>query len=312
MSDELATALEKFFENYPDFKKKGALCVALVVTDRAQEYGLPLVPDDLLTERGGQVAGLSMGAVQKILSRHGITRTLAREGGRTSRGSIENMRLFVDLLNHLEAEGLIDLKTIESFWIGKTKEFFYSQPFKLKLDPSRSIAYIVRDLIDQAKRRQKEMPGVHYAGAVIQHLVGAKLDCVIGAGQIEHHSFSTSDQQTGRHGDFFVNDVAIHVTTAPNEAVISRCLENLESGHRPILVTLEDKVEYAKITADQRDLSERIDVFGVEQFVAANIYELGGFGREGRKTTIGDLINRYNEIVESAETDHSMKIAFQG
>ena len=100
--------------------------------------------------------------------------------------------------------------------------------------------------------------------------------------------------------------------TVPNEAVIDRCKANLENGLRPILVTIEDKVEYAKITAEQRDLGERIDIFGIEQFVAANIYELGGFALEGRKTTVNDLVSRYNEIIESAETDHSMKIAFQG
>lgn len=311
MSEELAKALERFLQDNPTFRGKGPLSVALVVTDRAEEYGLPLNPDELLSPRGGQVAGLSGGAVQTILKKHGIERPLAKEGGRTSRGSIDNMRLFVDFLNHLEAEGLVDFSIIESFWVNRVKEFFASQPFKLKLDPSRSIASIISDLLTQAKDREKEMPGVHYAGAVMQHIVGAKIDCVIEVGKIEHHSFSTSDQQTGRQGDFFVNDVAIHVTTAPNEAVIERCLENLESGHRPILVTLEDKVEYAKITAEQRSLSERIDVFGIEQFVAANIYELGGFAVEGRKTTINDLVSRYNEIIETAETDHSMKIALQ-
>lgn len=312
MPDALLKALKEFLEDNPTFGMKGPLCVALVVTDQAQKYGLPLEPDNLLTGRGGQVAGLSGGAVQTILNRHGIDRPLAKEGGRTSRGSIDNMRLFVDFLNHLEAEGLVDFEVIESFWINQTKEFFASKPFKLKLDASRSIVFIVRDLLDQTRAREKEMPGVHYAGAVIQHLVGAKLDCVLGTGNIEHHSFSTSDQQTGRHGDFFTGDVAVHVTTAPNEAVIDRCQTNLNEGHRPILITLEDKVEYSKITADQRGLGERIDVFGIEQFVAANIYELGGFAGEGRKTTIADLIKRYNEIIESAETDHSMKIAFQG
>lgn len=311
MSEELLKALEKFLKETPAFRGKGPLSVALVVTDRAQEYGLPLNPDELLTSRGGQVAGLGGAAVQAILKRYGIERPLAKEGGRTSRGSIDNMRLFVDFLNHLEAEGLVDFKVIEAFWVNRAKEFFASQPFKLKLDPSRSIASIIGDLLNQAKEREKEMPGVHYAGAVMQHIVGAKIDCVLGTGQIEHHSFSTSDSQTGRHGDFFVNDVAIHITTAPNEAVINRCLENLESGHRPILVTLEDKVEYAKITADQRGLGERIDVFGIEQFVAANIYELGRFASEGRRTTIDDLVNRYNEIIGSAETDHSMKIALK-
>jgi hypothetical protein len=46
-------------------------------------------------------------------------------------------------------------------------------------------------------------------------MVGAKLDCALGLGKFEHNSYSTSDQQSGRSGDFFLGDVAIHVTTAP-------------------------------------------------------------------------------------------------
>jgi len=43
--------------------------------------------------------------------------------------------------------------------------------------------------------------------------------------------------QSGRNGDFFIGDVAIHVTTAPGEAVIGRCRDNIDNGHRPIIVT---------------------------------------------------------------------------
>jgi len=38
-------------------------------------------------------------------------------------------------------------------------------------------------------------------------------------------------------GDPFLSDVAIHVTTAPGETVIGRCRDNIDNGHRPIIVT---------------------------------------------------------------------------
>ena len=57
--------------------------------------GLPLDPDQLVTKSGGQVRGLGQSQVQKILARHGIERVLAAEGGRTSRGSLGNMRAYV-------------------------------------------------------------------------------------------------------------------------------------------------------------------------------------------------------------------------
>lgn len=96
---------------------------------------------------------------------------------------------------------------------------------------------LVRDVLAQAEERQKAMRGVYYAGAVMQHKVGAKLDCALGAGKFEHNSYSTSDQQSGRAGDFFVGDVAIYVTTSPGEAVIERCRDNINDGFRPLLVT---------------------------------------------------------------------------
>ncbi len=81
-----------------------------------------------------------------------------------------------------------------------------------------------------------------YAGAVLQHLVGAKLDCAMGVGCFEHNSFSKSDEQSGRSGDFLINDVAIHVTTAPGEAVLERCRQNLSDGLYVIIVSLPDKM----------------------------------------------------------------------
>jgi hypothetical protein len=46
--------------------------VALVVTRHAREKGLPLMPDELLTERGGQLLGLGKSAVQSILAVHDL------------------------------------------------------------------------------------------------------------------------------------------------------------------------------------------------------------------------------------------------
>ena len=191
------------------FRGKGPLSVALVVTQHAKKMGLPLDPEALVTDGGGQVLGLGKGAVQAILKRHGITRVLASEGGRTSRGSLNNMREYAAFLNGLHGGGKADLDAIEAFWIERVHEFFAGKPFKIKLDASRSLRMVVRDVIAQAVERQKNSPGVYYAGAVLQHLVGAKLDCALGKGKLDHNSFSTADSPGGRVGDFFIGDVAL-------------------------------------------------------------------------------------------------------
>ena len=310
MQGDLQEALNAFTKERK-FNRKGPLCVALVMTQHARAKGLPLDPGELLTDGGGQVLGLGKGAVQSILHRHGISRVLASEGGRTSRGSIGNMREYVALLNQLHADGAADLDAIEAFWIARVHEFFAAKPFKIRLDASRSLRTVVRDVLAQAEDRQKTAPGVYYAGAVMQHMVGAKLDCALGEGQFEHNSYSTSDQQSGREGDFFLGDVAIHVTTSPSEALIERCRDNLNDGIRPVLVTGQRGLILAEGLADNAGLSDRIDVFEVEQFVALNLYELGKFTAEGRRIAVSDFVARYNEIIEEVETDPSLKIEFK-
>ncbi len=301
---------EKLFDfcKKKKFRQKGPLSVALVVTQHAKKLGIPLNPDSLLTEKGGQVLGLGKSAVQSILKRHGIERVLAAEGGRTSRGSIGNMRDYIDFLNSLNGLTDEELQSIELFWVERVHEFFAGKPFKIRLDSSRSLRTLVRDVIAQAEERQKNSPGMQYAGAVLQHFVGAKLDCALGAGMFEHNSFSTSDAQSGRAGDFLIGDVAIHVTTAPGEAVIRRCKDNLDDGYRPIIVTNQRGLSAAEVLAENAGLGERIDVFEVEQFVALNLYELGKFASEGRRVAVNDLVDRYNQIVDEVETDPSLKL----
>ncbi|WP_310680447.1 DUF4928 family protein, partial [Burkholderia multivorans] len=104
------------FNKERKFGRKGPLCVALVITQHARKMGLPLDPEKLLTEAGGQVLGLGKGAVQTVLNRHGIDRVLAAEGGRTSRGSISNMREYVAFLNGQAATSTVDLDAVEAFW----------------------------------------------------------------------------------------------------------------------------------------------------------------------------------------------------
>ncbi len=290
------------------FQGKGPLCVALVVTEHAKEMGLPLDPDKLVTEGGGQVLGLGKGAVQAVLKRHGIERVLAEEGGRTSRGSLKRMREYVAFLNELSRRGGVDLDAVEAFWIKRVREFFAGKPFKIKLDAARSLRSVVRDVIRQAVDRQKSSLGTHYAGAVLQHLVGAKLECALGEGSVEHNSFSTADAPRSRPADFLIGDVAIHVTTSPGEAVIEKCRENLNDGYRPMLVTLQRGQTVAEELADNAGFAERIDIFEVEQFVALNLYEWGKFGVGGRQTAVAELVARYNEIVDEFETDPSLRI----
>ena len=170
---------------------------------------------------------------------------------------------------------------------------------------SRSLRLVVRDVLEQAEERQKAALGIWYVGAVMQHMVGAKLDCVLGRGKFEHNSFTTSDEQSGRKGDFFVGDVAIHVTTSPGEAVIERCPDNLDSGHRPFLVTRQRGLTVAEALAENVNLADRIDVFEIEHSL------LGKFTIEGRRVALTEFVTRYNEIYRRGRDPPELRIEFR-
>jgi len=301
------------FAREQEFCRKGPLAVALVVTKHAQEKGLPLDAAQLLTKRGGQIRGLGKAAVQAILGKYGIRRVLAEEGGRTSRGSIGKMQQYVAFLNELKEQGGVDLELVMRFWIERVQEYFAQGPFKIKLDPALGLQALVRHVLEEAEERQKTGGGAAYAGAVLQHLVGAKLECALGEDAVRHNRFSAADASTGRPGDFCVQDVVFHVTTSPGEALIAKCQENIEAGYRPVIVTSGKAASTAAFYAERAGLEARVDVFGIEQFIALNLYELGLRRREqgGRRAAIEEFVRRYNRIVEEVEGDRSLQITFQ-
>ena len=310
--DEVRRHVKDFAVAHGYTKTKGGLAVGLQVTRYAREEvdAFPIEPRGLLTPRGGQVKLLSRDNLERILGEYGITRILSKEGARTNRGSIDHTQGYVRFLNKAAKDGKLakeDLEHAEAAWVELVREFFAGRPFEVNLDATMGLSAFVREVLDLAKKRDKEGAGLRYAGAVLQHLVGAKLGLVLDE-QIDHHSFSTSDDQGGRQGDFEVGDAAIHVTTAPTEAVIRRCEVNLRANSRPVIVTIAERVSFTRTLATDAGILDRVDILDAEQFISTNIYELTGFKRERRDDAIRDLLEGYNDIIDLVETDPSMKI----
>lgn len=297
--------LQHFFDENR-MGSKGTLCVGLAVTRKAIEDGLPLAFESILTENRGQVSVLGKSNIQRILSDHGINRVLAEEGGRTNRGNMGLSEKYVAFLND-GRYSKTDLKKIEKWWISKVQAFFAGKPLIMKLDPSKSMRALVRDLISLAEKRQSQNRGSTIVGTVLQHLVGAKLSLLLDYAP-EMHGASVADAVSERNGDFALEDVVIHVTSSPGEAVIRKCASNIEDGKRPILITTYKRAAVAEGLADSAGMGDRIDIFDIEQFVAGNLFELGKFTREGRSMTAEKLVAAYNQIVEQCETDPSLKI----
>lgn len=305
--NELLTA----FRDAHSLKGKGQLALMLHVTRLAAELGLPLDAGNLLTNKEGQIRGLGKGRIQSILSTHGITRVLAEEGGRTSRGSLGNAFAYAQFLNDLHKENMADLSVIEQWWIARVMDFFNSKPFKLTFDSSKSLRGIVTDLINQAVKRQKDNPGTTYIGTMLQHLVGAKLDLILPDAQnVIHYGANVADIPTSRAGDFVLDDVAIHVTSSPTEALIRKCKANIEAGLKPVIISIYESRAGIESIAKGFDIQERIEVLEIEQFLATNLLEWSSFANVNYKNEIKKLISKYNEIIDSVETDKSLKIEF--
>ncbi len=307
------TSLEKCLSEFRDLKglrSKGQLAVMLHITRLAAESGLPLELDALKTDKEGQVKGLGKGRVQSILKDHGITRVLAEEGGRTSRGSLGNASDYAIFLNELYTQGPVDLESIEKWWVSRIQDFFSGKPFTLKFDPSKSLRSIVSDLLAQAVKRQKDNPGTTYAGTVLQHLVGAKLDLILPEGKrVQHHGANVADSPTSRAGDFVIDNAAIHVTTTPTEALVRKCKANIETGLRPIIITIVESRAGVESLAKGFGIEGRIDVIEIEQFIATNIMEWSKFNGPQHKGEVARLIAAYNNIICTCETDPSLLIS---
>jgi hypothetical protein len=289
---------------------KGQIATMVYASRLARESGLPFdVSTGIRTVGEGQVKGLGKASVQRILAEYGISKVLAKEGGRTSRGSLGNITNFLNHLNNMHAKSPLDTVAIEAWWIQQAKAFFNAKPFVLRFESGKSLRAVIRDLLAQAKKRQDETRGTRFVGAMLQHLVGAKLELALPNEMIEHNGFSVADEPGGRTGDFEVGTASIHVTTAPGEAVLLKCVDNLHAGRQPVIVTVFQMLLSTDMQAEEIGIADRVDILDAEQFIVANLHEFGAFNGDRRRVSVEALIDKYNEIIDAHETDPSLKIS---
>lgn len=217
---------------------------------------------------------------------------------------------YVDFLNAWSADEPVDFGIIEDFWAEQVREYFRNRPLVLTSDPSKTVGANFEELFDQARKRQAQNPGTQYLGTVLQQLVAAKLSIILPAGTIEVHGASVADVSTDRGGDFVINGTIIHCTTAPSATLIDKCRVNLRSGCRPVIITIFDRTRTAFDLAADAGLEERIEVWDIQQFLSANIYEHSLFDQAKHNSTLAEIINQYNDIVLETETDPSLRIEY--
>ena len=282
------------------------VCAGLAVTERLKER-FPLQRADYVTQKN-QVRTSGRFVQGLIEARLGSSPLYASEGGRTTRGTVPAAEALAARFNALPALTALTaaerdaLATALQDWlIEKARDYYNRQHLGLDIDLRLAAPEIVGAVLDEAQRRNS-------AGAVAQHLVGAKVALRFPDLTIENHAATTADQQLSRPGDFAINDTVFHVTVAPGERVIQRCEENLRGGYRPRLPVRGSRLAAARQLAELRDLHTRIGIGAIEDFVAQNIEEMGVFGQEAIARGFRHLFERYNERVRAVETDLSILI----
>lgn len=284
---------------------RGTIGAALVVLERL-ETECDLTISAQLAPQKGQIRGVSGGALKRILAKFDDHRPFLSEGGRTNRGvpgDIEQMLAALKRahLDRLDEKARVDvLKTLQAYLVEKVRHWHSRKRLEFDFDRSKTAWETVHEILKKAKEAGKE-------GPVAQYLVGAKLQLRYPDLKVPNFSYSTSDQQQGRSGDFHLGDTAFHVTVAPMLGVYERCKENLRDGLGVYLIVPYRVLEGARQNAEQ-EASGRISVDSIEAFVGGNIDEMSTFSRKNVVEQFRRLLETYNARVDEIENDKSMMV----
>lgn len=302
--------LDGWYEGLPvekGFKVRGAIAAALQVLERLKaDYNLDTGYH--LTERKGQVSGISGASLARILEDFGEHRVFVKEGGRTNRGVIGYIDSLLDGLRKAELGSTVIeerneiITTLQEYLVKKVKDYHGQQRIKFEFDATKTSWQTISDLLTKARETQKD-------GPVAQYLVGAKLDLRFPDIEIGNESYSTADDQLARPGDFRVGDTAFHITVSPLQGLFERCRQNIRQGYRVYILVPNRRLQGTRDTIDDIDmLKGKVAVESIETFVSQNLEELSDFKADHLMSGFRCLLEKYNERVSLVETDKSLMI----
>jgi DNA (cytosine-5)-methyltransferase 1 len=235
------------------------------------------------------------------------------EGGRTSGGTkkaalefIWLIRDFVEKLNLLNDKEVVDASLI--YLTEKLLEIHD----KYEMLGGININYNASELISQYISKIINCK-VGNPGAVLQHLVGAKLERRFRNTnvKIKHHSSSAADKQTGRHGDFEINTTVFHVTKILNEGHVKKANRNVSNGRDVyILIPMENELHAGLTIKNEKGdaFLKKVQIISIEKFIGQNLDEMAVFDKTSSREELKKLLEVYNELIDNYEGDNSLKV----
>ena len=303
IQDHMSGPLHDGSTRAANYDGKGFLATMVKVTVHAAKSRFPLTSDVYLTGSQGQVKSAP---VEKIMHACGVRKPFTSEAGRTSRGTIGYAQDYATLLNGMHAKfGDFDLSIVLVFWIKRIRDLLNKEPIEIKYNPHTTASHFARGIVEAAKKREKSYTGNTILGTVMQHLTGALLE--MAGTPVQHSKANKADRQYGRKGDFDFERSVWHVTSAPTEGLITKCIENTEADLSPVIVTLEVKRDAAAGLADNRGYQDKIEIHAFEALLAQHIDRAVAGGASPSSATDA-ILDRYNEIVLEVEMDRSLRL----
>lgn len=285
---------------------KGTVAAALHVLERLKvEFDLDVQCH--LAKKGAQIAGLSGKRVSQLLLLFGEERTLSAVGGRSNRGTPGDIAALLQMIHGLNLsnenkatrEHILTLMQEHLVRVHICK-YFAIRRVKAVFNANSATSTAITSIIDDARHSGK-------AGAVAEHLVGAKLALRFPHIVVRNKGYAVKDQQHGFAGDFEIGTTVFHVTMSPMPELFTKLRDDIASGRRVYLIVPAEKVEGSRQNADTIG-TDRIEVVAVETFIATNIDEMAEFDGNTLRSGFRRLLMKYNDRVAEVEVDNSLLI----
>jgi len=301
IANDISEAVAKWLER--EHTAKSTLAGALTVLRSLAEKS-PATQEDIFTS-GGQLVGGRGQALKSVLAEFGFNKPFLADGVTTR--STEKFRRLLEALDYgrqlapLTAEQRMQvIRVAATPVVAHITAHFARRRLKITCDRSLSPTAWVEGILREAHDRS--------GGRVEQHLVGAKLELRHPEARIGRDAAFAGDEQTGRTADFSLREAAYHVTAAPSGSVMERCRRNLDVGLQPVLLVPRDRLERARGIASEHGIETRVTFLAIEDFLTQNILELAQEHDMPAIDMLREIIRRYNERIDAAETDRSLRI----
>ncbi|MCA9307461.1 MAG: DUF4928 family protein [Phycisphaerales bacterium] len=304
-SDEkLHELLAEWRDGLPSQTRKaiGTYFGVLIVLDRlSQQHTLDLSDQSLFTPNGARISGQNAQSVQRILNQFDRGFEVNSIGGRTSPGPALAAKALLTALQDYGVEQLPAPKQLTT--LGICNHFMREQIQSIcdqektvfEYDLSLPLQAALSDLLDRYE-------GTARVRAVAQHLVGAKLELRFPDEDINRDSVDAADLSGGKLGDFQINDFVFHVTVSPGRGHIDKCVANIRSNLKPMLIVPQAAVPAVRVYASEHsEYANQIQCRTFEGFVSQNIEELSTFKASAIKEQVTKLLYCYNDRIRIAE-----------